>query len=90
MSGKIEMPPEFAAVATLPIPELAVRFGVSRSTAQKWRVRLGVHVPPGAPKGNQNGTVRKRENYGQDSPEQVRACLNCTAGRCVGQCYKVR
>lgn len=90
MSGKIEMPPEFAAVASLPISDLAVRFGVSKSTARKWRVMLGVRVPPGAPKGNQNGVIRKRDIYGQDSPEQVRACLNCTAKRCRGHCDKIR
>lgn len=85
----IEIPAEFAACATLPISELAVRFGVSKATARKWRVALGVSIPVGAPRGNANGGRRKREIYGQDNPEQIRECLSCTAVRCSGQCFKV-
>ena len=86
----IEIPDGFAAVATDPVPELIARFCVSRSTVKKWRKQLGLKVPVGAPKGNTNGGRRRREIYGQDGPEQIRACLNCTAVRCTGSCVKVR
>ena len=88
----IEIPDGFAAVATLTLPELAARFHVSRSTAQKWRTSLGIRVPVGAPKGNDNGSKRTRRPAGvrgYDDPEQIRACLNCTAVRCTGRCIKV-
>lgn len=87
-----EIPAEFAAVATLPIPELAARFGVSKSTARTWRKRLGVSVPVGAPKGNVNGrkrTGRPAGPHGYDDPEQIRTCLSCTSKRCTGECIKV-
>ena len=88
----IEIPDSFADVATLPIPVLAARFGVSPSTARTWRKRLGVSVPVGAPKGNVNGrkrTGRPAGPHGYDDPEMIRVCLSCTAVRCTGQCVKV-
>lgn len=78
------IPEEFVTVATLPIPELAARFGVSKSTARKWRETLGVKVRVGAPKGNSNH-VRDPG----DDPEKIRICLSCTAKRCTGDCIKV-
>ena len=92
MRESFRIPEEFVTVATLPIPELAARFGVSKSTAQIWRKKLGISVPVGAPKGNVNGKKgrrRRSEMHVYDDPDQIRACLSCTAKRCTGQCIKV-
>ena len=87
------IPEEFTSCATLPIPELAARFGVSPATARRWRKKLGVSVPVGAPKGNVNGRKRRTGRpagpHGYDDPEQIRTCLSCTSKRCTGDCVKV-
>lgn len=86
------IPADFAAHATEPISSLCIRYRVTNKTVTRWRRQLGVKVPPGAPKGNRNRmggpghTPRKR---GCDDPEAIRTCLNCTAPRCHGKCYKV-
>ena len=85
-----ERPADFAAVATHPTRELAMRYRVSNKTVARWRRELGIKLPPGAPKGNTNGMVRKRPAPGMDGPEQVRACLSCKRPRCTGQCELVR
>lgn len=84
------MPPDFADVATLPVRELALRYHISHKTVARWRRELGIRLQPGAPKGNTNGTVRKRPAPGMDGPEQIRACLSCKRPRCRGQCDAVR
>ena len=93
MRESFSIPLEFAAVATLPIQELAAHFGVSKSTARTWRKRLGVSVPVGAPKGNVNGRKRRTGRpagpHGYDDPEQIRTCLSCTSKRCTGDCSRV-
>lgn len=88
-----ERPADFAAVATHPTRELALRYCVSFKTVARWRRELGIRLPPGAPKGNANGVgnaSRAKSTHGIDGPEQVRACLSCKRPRCTGQCELVR
>lgn len=84
------MPPDFPDQAGKSLEALACIYGISKSTARKWRAQLGVSVPVGAPRGNQNhiggGETRKR---GADDPWEIRTCLSCTAEKCRGKCAKV-
>ena len=90
--GPREMPPEFPAVAALPLRELSAIFRASTNTLAKWRQELGVSVRVGAPKCNRNAThnpSRRKEGYGVDGPEQIHACLSCPAERCTGSCARL-
>lgn len=87
---RIEMPPDFAAHAGESLEALSCIYGISKTTARKWRTQLGVSVKRGAPAGNRNhiggGETRKR---GSDDPWEIRTCLSCTAKNCRGRCAKV-
>ena len=88
----LDMPAEFPECATLPLRTLAKRFQISESTARAWRMRLGVYVKRGAPKGNGNAIRNQSQSkptHGIDGPDEVRTCLSCTAVRCTGRCIKV-
>ena len=89
----LDIPADFAEHATLPVRTLAMRYHVAGSTVRSWRVKLGVKVPQGAPKGNGNAIrnqSRSKMTHGIDGPDEVRICLSCTAPSCRGQCLKVR
>lgn len=92
MSRPKKIPDDFSLMARLPIRDLTYRYGVTAATIARWRKAVGIIVPAGAPVGNRNavGTPdRPQRKKGQDSPEQIRTCLNCTATRCTGKCIKV-
>ena len=89
---EIRMPPDFPEHARLPLRELERRFNISATLARKWRLELGIKVPPGAQKGNRNSVgnaSRKKQTHGIDDIEAVRIRLSCTAERCSGQCRRV-
>ena len=85
------MPEDFADRAAQPIRTLAAHYGVCYKTVVNWRKSVGVSVPAGAPKGNQNhiGQQATRRKRGADDVETIKICLNCTAKRCIGHCEKV-
>lgn len=87
-----KMPPEFPAMAALPIKQLQARFRASSSTVVQWRRELGVQVRVGAPAGNQNSLHNRgprKDVRSIDGPEQIRLCLSCTAKRCTGSCARL-
>ena len=93
MPARREIPFDFAENAALPIPELRMRYQISNKMIARWRRELGIRVPVGAPKRNQNSLnnkSRKKETHGIDGPEAVRTCLSCTRKTCSGSCVKVR
>ena len=92
MPARREIPDDFHEHATEPMTELIRRYGAARHILARWRRELGIHVPPGAPPGNQNSVGNRshqKETHGIDDIETVRICLACTAKKCSGQCKKV-
>ena len=93
MSARREIPEDFADHAEEPIRALSIRYEAGPTVIKRWRNALGVHVPPGAPRGNSNanrvGSDGKRI-LGEDDIRAIRTCLSCTAPRCTGRCWKVR
>ena len=92
MALRREIPTDFAERATQPVRILKEHYGATSKTIVAWRRALGIQVPCGAPKRNQNSVnnrSRKKETHGIDDIEAVRTCLSCTRPRCTGQCINV-
>lgn len=81
MNKPIPIPPGFADYAAFtPTRVIAQEWGVSATTVQRWRKRLGVPNPS-----------QKAHFFRQiDTPEQIRLCLHCEKKSCKsGTCLAV-